>query len=224
MEMMKKSVLYIYLLIILLTVSSCTKTETEFYKNGRLKSQIQYRSGKEHGVSRYYHEVYGSMIMEAHMKNGKKEGEYTRFYFNGKKEYQATYTNDILNGLERSWTKEGQLVSETHFKDGKKEGPHAAWYENGVLMAKGAFKNDLEDGVWNIFDTRGFLIGEATFKEGSGEQIAYDKNGVLERKTNFKKGLRNGLETYYNRSGDVIKTIEYLDDRIVKINGQIVEQ
>lgn len=220
---MKKNVLYISLLIILLTIASCTKTKTELYKNGRLKSQIQYRSGKEHGVSRYYHEVYGSMIVEAHMKNGKKEGEYSRYYFNGNREYQAFYTNDVLNGIERSWTKEGQLVAETHFKDGKKDGPYAAWYENGVQMAKGAFKNDLEDGEWEIYDQRGVLIGEAKFKEGDGEQLAYDQNGILERKTTFKKGLRSGLENYYNPSGKVIKTILYQEDRILEINGKKVE-
>lgn len=221
---MKKGVLYISLLIILLSVTSCTKTKTELYKNGGLKSQIQYRFGKENGVSRYYHEVYGSMIAEAHMKNGKKEGEYARFYFNGNREYQAFYKNDVLNGIERTWNKEGQLISETYYKDGKKNGSYNTWYDNGVLMAKGAFKNDLEEGKWQIYDQRGLMIGEATFTGGSGIQMAYDKNGVLERKTTFKKGLKNGEEIYYAPSGEVVKTILYKDDLIMEINGQKVER
>ena len=221
---MKKGVLYISLLIILLSVTSCTKTKTELYKNGGLKSQIQYRFGKENGVSRYYHEVYGSMIAEAHMKNGKKEGEYARFYFNGNREYQAFYKNDLLNGIERTWNKEGQLLSETYYKEGKKNGAYTSWYDNGEMMAKGAFKNDLEEGKWQIFDQRGLLIGEATFTGGSGIQMAYDKNGVLERKTTFKKGLKNGEEIYYAPSGEVVKTILYKDDLIMEINGQKVER
>jgi len=221
---MKKGVLYISLLIILLSTASCTKTKTELYKNGGLKSQIQYRFGKENGVSRYYHEVYGSMIAEAHMKNGKKEGEYNRFYFNGNREYQAFYKNDVLNGIERTWNKEGQLISETYYKDGKKNGAYSSWYENGVMMAKGAFKNDLEEGKWQIFDERGLLMGEATFTGGSGIQMAYDKNGVLERKTTFQKGLKNGEEIYYAPSGEVVKSILYKDDLIMEINGQKVER
>ena len=221
---MKKGVLYISLLIILLSTVSCTKTKTELYKNGGLKSQIQYRFGKENGVSRYYHEVYGSMIAEAHMKNGKKEGEYARFYFNGNREYQAFYKNDLLNGLERTWSKEGQLLSETYYKDGKKNGAYTSWYDNGEMMAKGAFKNDLEEGKWQIYDQRGLMIGEATFTGGSGIQMAYDKNGVLERKTTFKKGLKNGEEIYYAPSGEVVKTILYKEDLIMEINGQKVER
>ena len=221
---MKKGVFYISLLIILLSTASCTKTKTELYKNGGLKSQIQYRFGKENGVSRFYHEVYGSMIAEAHMKNGKKEGEYSRFYFNGNREYQAFYKNDVLNGIERTWNKEGQLISETYYKDGKKNGAYSSWYENGVMMAKGAFKNDLEEGKWQIFDERGLLMGEATFTGGSGIQMAYDKNGVLERKTTFQKGLKNGEEIYYTPSGEVVKTILYKDDLILEINGQKVER
>lgn len=222
--MMKKGVLYISLLIMLLTITSCTKTKTELYKNGGLKSQIQYRFGKENGVSRYYHEVYGSMIAEAHMKNGKKEGEYARFYFNGNREYQAFYKNDVLNGIERTWNKDGQLLSETYYKDGKKNGSYTSWYENGVMMAKGAFKNDLQEGKWQIFDQRGLIIGEATFTGGSGIQMAYDKNGVLERKTTFKNGMKNGEETYYTPIGEIVKTLLYQDDRIMEINGQKVER
>ena len=221
---MKKGVLYIYLLIIMLSVTYCTKTKTELYKSGRTKSQIQYRFGKEDGVSKYYHEVYGTLIAEAHMKKGKKEGEYARFYFNGNREYQATYKNDILNGRERTWSKEGQKLTETNYKEGKKNGEYTSWYENGVMMAKGAFLNDLEEGKWQMFDQRGLLIGEATFTEGSGIQLAYDRNGVLERKTTFVKGQKNGEEIFYTPSGEIVKTILYKEDHIIEVNGQKVER
>jgi uncharacterized protein len=219
---MKKILSLIIFVIILFSVTSCTKTKTELFENGRVKSQIQYRFGKEDGISRFFNPVYGTKMLEVHMKKGKKEGEMLRFYFNGNQEYHAFYKNDQLNGKERNWNLSGQLLSETNYLNGKKEGSYFSWHENGVQFAKGAFKNDLQEGKWEIYDERGLLIGEATFKQGSGVQNSYDKNGILNRKTTFKNGLKDGPEIHYSSDGTVIKTVLFKNDRIIEVNGKSI--
>lgn len=207
------------LLFIVLTVSllvtSCTKTKYEYYPNGLLKSETQYRNGKEHGITKYFNKNYGTVIMEAYMVRGQKHGSFKRFYFNGNIEYEANYNYDVLDGIERNYTQQGQMISETTYKNGVKEGPHSTWYENGVLLSKGAYKNDLQEGEWLFYDERGFLMGEAHFTEGSGEQIAYDHNGVKARVTTYSKGVKEGPETYYNPDGTVEKVVQFHEDRIV---------
>ena len=221
---MKKGVLYISLLIILLSVASCTKTKTELFENGRVKSQIQYRFGKENGISRYFHPVYGSKIMEVQMKKGKKDGELSKFYFNGNREYQDFYKNDIIEGTERTWAKTGQILSETHYVKGKKEGSYSSWYENGVNFAKGSYKNDLPDGKWEFFDQRGMLIGESNYVMGTGTQTHFDANGNMSIKTSFKNGLKDGPEIHYNPDGTVLSTTIYQNDRIIEVDGKPVNK
>lgn len=205
----------IFFVITTLLITSCTKTVNEFYPSGSIKSQIQTRNGKEHGLSKYYNETYGGVELEVMMKNGMKNGLMKRYYFNGNLEYEANYVNDKIDGLERMFSKTGQLVAETTYKNGIKEGPYQSWHENGVQFAKGTFKNDLQEGKWEYYDERELLMGEATFSQGTGEQLAYDKNGALQRRTSFKNGKKDGDETFYSPSGDIIKVNVFREDRIV---------
>ncbi len=221
---MKRIFSFLLVLTLLLSVTSCTKTKTELFENGMVKSQIQYRFGKENGISRYFHPVYGSKIMEVQMKKGKKEGELSKFYFNGNREYLAFYKNDLLEGIERTWDKSGQILSETHYVKGKKEGTYNSWYENGVNFAKGSFKNDLPDGKWEFFDQRGMLIGEANYNMGTGNQTHFDVNGNIRIKTSFKNGLKDGPEIQYNPDGTVLSTTIYQNDRIIEVDGKPVNK
>lgn len=213
MKLAKTVILFI---IVSLLVTSCTKIVNDFYPSGRLKSQIQFRNGVEHGVSKYYNENYGSLVMEVTMKKGKKDGPFNRFYFNGNLEYEAHYVNDELEGIERTYTQVGQMITETTYKKGIKDGPYHSWHENGVQFSSGAYKNDQQDGKWEFYDERGLLMGEANFKEGTGEQLAYDQNGLLKRKTLYRSGMKEGEETHYFPDGKIEKILVYREDRIVE--------
>lgn len=205
----------IFFVIATLLITSCTKTVNEFYPSGRIKSQIQTRNGKEHGVSKYFNETYGGVELEVMMKNGMKNGLMKRYYFNGNLEYEANYIKDKLDGIERTFSKTGQMLTETTYKNGIKEGPYQSFHENGAQFSKGAFKNDLQEGKWSFYDERELLIGEATFSNGTGEQLAYDKNGVLQRRTFYKNGKKDGEETFYSPTGEVIQVNVFKEDRIV---------
>jgi uncharacterized protein len=213
---MKLSKTIILFLIASFLITSCTKTVVDYYPSGRIKSQIQYRNGKEDGVSKYFNENYGSVVLEINMKKGMKEGSLKRFYFNGNLEYEANYINDQLDGIEKNYTKKGLIVTETMYKKGIKDGPYRSWHENGVQFTIGAYKNDLQNGKWEFYDERGFLMGEATFNMGTGEQFAYDQNGVVKRKTLYKKGMKEGEETYYLPDGSIEKVLVFKEDRITE--------
>lgn len=221
MKLIKTIFLFV---IVTLLITSCTKTVNELYPSGRLKSQIQYRNGKEHGVSKYYNETYGVVELEVTMKKGIKNGPMKRFYFLGSLEYEANYVNDKIDGVERMFTNTGQMIAETTYKNGLREGSYQSWHENGVQFTKGAYKNDLQDGKWEVYDERGHLIGEATFSNGNGEQLAYDFNGILQRKTLFKNGKKDGDETFYAPSGDIIKVTVFKEDRIVEVRENLIEK
>ena len=52
-----------------------------------------------------------------------------------------TYKNGKLNGLCRSWYKNGQLSKEMNYKDDMVDGLNKWWHENGLLQRMENYKN-----------------------------------------------------------------------------------
>jgi antitoxin component YwqK of YwqJK toxin-antitoxin module len=220
---MKKNRLILALFCTLFLLTSCIKTKYEFYPSGKLKSETHYRFGKETGTTTYYHSWYPTKIMEIQMKRGKRNGIFIKRYFDNNVEVVAYYKNDLLEGRETHYFKNGKPSMEVFYTKGIKNGDITTWYSSDVVRETGAFVNDLFDGEWEYFDERGLIIGEGTFSEGTGLRTSYDEMGNLQYETNYVNNLKDGLETHFLPSGDVEKTLLFKEDRIIEINGFPVE-
>ena len=89
------------------------------HPDGEVKALLQFRNGKQHGLSTFFHE-------------------------NGSKDAECFYLNDKKNGLEKSWYNNGQISGKAHWINGKRDGIAQSWYENGqkkleVFYKKGEF-------------------------------------------------------------------------------------
>jgi len=215
--------LFLALLCTLFLAAGCTKVKYEYHNNGRLKSETHYRCGKETGTTVYYHFWYPTKTMEIEMKRGKKHGKFIQRYFNNNLESVAYYKNDLLDGVEIYYYKNGQISMETHYTMGVKNGSVTTWHSNGVIAESGAFVNDLFDGDWENYDERGLLIGEGSFVKGTGKRVMYDYMGRLQTETNYVNNEKEGLETHFSPSGEIEQTILFKEDRIIEINGISVE-
>jgi len=211
--------LFLILFCALVLITSCTKVKREYHDNGKLKSETHYRCGKETGTTIYYHHWYPIKTMEIEMKRGKKHGKFTKRYFNNNVELIAYYKNDLLEGVETHYYKNGQRSMETHYTKGVKNGPVTTWHSNGMMKETGTFVNDLFDGDWENYDERGLLTGEGSFVKGTGKRTTYDYMGRLESETNFVNNKKEGLETYFLPSGEIERTYLFKEDRIIEING-----
>jgi len=161
--------------------------------------------------------------MEIEMKKGKKNGKFTKRYFDNNVEVIAYYKKDLLDGVETHYYQNGQSSMKMHYTMGVKNGPITTWYYNGVIKETGTFVNDLFDGSWENYDERGMLTGEGSFEEGAGKRITYDYMGRLLSETNFVNNQKEGLETHFSPSGEVEKTYLFKEDRIIEIDGVPVE-
>jgi len=210
----------IYITAILFLTTGCTKTKEEHYPNGKLKSKIEYRFGKENGKMIYYDENYGTKTLEISMKNGKKEGKLTRYFANGNIETEAMYKNNIQEGKEIVYDIRGNKIVETTFLHGIKNGTYMSWHEKDMIREKGNFLNDKFDGQWFYYDERGFLVGEGDFSNGNGILISYDNQGNLSRKSTYKNNLKDGPEIYFTQNGDTTKIIYFQNDRIKSVDNK----
>ncbi len=222
---MSKSFSIIPFLAILMVFSSCTRTEKNYYPDGAVQSIIKYKGKKEHGKSTYFFNRPNTVEMEVEMRNGKRNGEFRRYFVNGLLDTQCTYVNDSIDGIETMYLANGVKSQETTYSHGKKHGPHKAYHIDGSLKIEGGFANDMFDGDWNYYDERGVLVGEGSFKDGTGEVAFYYPTGQTERVTHYVKNHKDGKESFYTKSGAVYKEVEYKADRIVseKVDSTLVK-
>jgi len=216
---MKKIYLLLTLFSILALFSACNKVKREYYQNGKVKSETHYRFGKETGTTTYYHHWYPTKKMEITMKRGKRNGKMIQRFFDNNIELVAYYKNDLLEGAETYYYKNGNRSTLTHYSKGKKNGTATAWYANGDIKESGTYVNDLVDGDWVNYDERGLLRGEGAFDKGTGKRITYDEIGRLQCETNFVNNKKEGLETHFLPNGEIEKTYLFKEDRIIEIDG-----
>ena len=212
---MKNLTRIIIVTAIALAGASCTHTETTQYPDGRIQSAIQYKGKKEHGKTVYYYQNPNIVEMEVEMRNGKRNGEFNRYYKNGALDTHCVYENDSIEGVETMFTPNGCKSQETTYLHGRKNGPHKAYHLDGSVKIEGGFQNDMFDGEWNYYDERGIPVGNGTFKNGDGEVTFYDKNGRPVRTTHYKQNKKDGPEVYYTPSGEVWREITFRQDRII---------
>ena len=69
-----------------------SEVKRKYWKNGKLKSEIHYKSRKREGLSARWHKN-GNKQFETHYKNGKKEGLETWWYESGAKLKELHFEN-----------------------------------------------------------------------------------------------------------------------------------
>ena len=101
--------------------------EVEFYEDGELK------------LVRYKNE------------DGRLDGLYTEWYWNGQKKSEGTYKDGQVDQDFNSWYNNGVKKFEGSFKDGKKDGLFTWWYGNGKKEYEGTYKDGKKISVkeWN---------------------------------------------------------------------------
>lgn len=209
-----KTKLFLFI-ILLVSITSCTKTEKTYYPDGHVQSIVTYKFGKEHGKTLYYYDTPNTLEIEVTMKRGKRHGDFKRYFKNGLLDTHCQYVNDSIEGNEVSYTANGEKSQEFTYVSGKKNGPHKAYYISGDIKIEGNFKNDLFDGDWKYYDERGIMIGEGTFNEGAGSVTFYNEHGHPLRETHYKNNKKEGKEIFFSPTGSIYKTIVFKQDRII---------
>ncbi|MFA8434056.1 MAG: toxin-antitoxin system YwqK family antitoxin [Marinifilaceae bacterium] len=109
------------------TSSDSERIEEEVVQDGvvkkfdvqhRLVSEVTYKDGMRHGITRYY-------------------------YSSGALSDEIMYINDLKNGIAKKFHKNGKIYSLTPYFQGKKEGVQKKFYSNGKLWAETPYRKGL---------------------------------------------------------------------------------
>nr|WP_294893977.1 toxin-antitoxin system YwqK family antitoxin [uncultured Pedobacter sp.] len=117
------------------------------YANSTDTAEIKsYLNGKEDGEWLKYYED-GKLKEKRFFKNGLKEGPYLAWWQNGKKQLQFNFVNDEYEGVCSQWNKDGRLIQQMTYKKGYEEGPQKMFYDNGKVRSNYIIKNGRRFGL-----------------------------------------------------------------------------
>ena len=167
---------------------------------------------KEDGVKQgHWKEFYtdGTLKAEGDYKDDKKTGEWKYFYPDGILEQAGKYTSSgKFTGKWKWFFQSGQLMLEEEYLNGMKDGTHIEYNESGKIVEEGDFVKDLEDGAW--FSYSGDYLERGTYRDGlrNGKWVSYNLapretqvDSVLIFTGNFIEDNPDGKHFYYWDNG-----------------------
>lgn len=91
---------------------------------------------------------------------GQKQLYKETHYFPEEKKYiEGTYDEFTRrDGKWTSWYENGKKNSQGTYENGKLQGKYTVWHPNGKVFYEGKYKNGVKTGTWTYYDTLGHVI------------------------------------------------------------------
>jgi antitoxin component YwqK of YwqJK toxin-antitoxin module len=151
-----------YKMLFLLLIVSCNSTKSiksEFWDNGKIKSEIEYIDGAKTGKAIFWHEN-GIKEKEQYFRNGKVVKEQRIWSNSGiiqEESLNIEVDTFVIFEPQNNWD-----VTTVSLKYDNK-----IYYKNGQLKESGYILYGKKDGTWNNWDSLGNLIKVIEYKEDS---------------------------------------------------------
>ena len=180
----------------------------DFYPNGQLRYEGQFKNDKCKGTFRYYDEQGRLKATNEFDKSGERALNKT-YASNGRIVATGYYLNQKKDGEWKYYdANSGQLRLVEDNKDGKVHGWSRIYNpENGVLAEKTQFVEGQPVGQCMKYSYTGTLIMECQYHNGlldGPTRIYYPSTASLKEEGQYSKGEKSGIWKTYNEDGDVI--------------------
>ncbi|RYE25762.1 MAG: toxin-antitoxin system YwqK family antitoxin [Sphingobacteriales bacterium] len=159
---------------------------------GRVQYIENYKNEKLEGPRKVFDpERAGRMVETSYYSDGKKHGNYTKWYGNGQVQETGAYVYDVRDGVSTWYNESGVKSVEYSYRDGKLDGNASTYYGNGKVSAYGRYTNNLQTGEWKEYAENGSLQADGMYKDGEkdGAWKEYDKEGKLVKTVTYKNGV-----------------------------------
>ena len=117
-----------------------TGKQTEYYANGNLKYEVNYKNGKKDGLETFWYNS-GAMYIQTNYINDLEDGTWNQWYESGQLKLDAQYKNGKEHGHFQSWFANGKKRSEANFFEGKKTGIETYWYDTGEKKSETVYED-----------------------------------------------------------------------------------
>jgi antitoxin component YwqK of YwqJK toxin-antitoxin module len=140
----------------------------------------------------------GQLKRLGYLNDGAKDGPWTSWHENGRKQLEIRYEKDVMHGIMSTWYPNGQKKGTGRIKDGEMDGRWEEWYENGwkSKVQSCDFGKLISATVWK---PDGEKCPVSNVVNGNGELIDYNEDGTIEKRYTIKDGV--GIDDS-NRTGE----------------------
>jgi antitoxin component YwqK of YwqJK toxin-antitoxin module len=123
----------------------------KFYSySGLLLNDLNYKDNKMHGSCTWYHATTGRIRVSANYFDGKRDGEFETFFFNGQTQASGEYNY------------------------GKRSGTWTYYYSTtGETRATGLYINGRQSGQWKYYQSNGKLLRTVEYVNGQAIKTTY---------------------------------------------------
>lgn len=183
---------------------------TEYYKNGKIKIQGNYKEGRRNGEFKTFLKnsksagsvIYkdGKIIKSTLIKSMKDNASFSPIsYVNYDLDTYSIGKVDFPNKLLKTYY--------MYNKKGVLNGDSIKYYEEGNIKSIIPFKNNIVDGLTISYYENGNIKEEVHYKNDkmNGEAKSYDENGKLNGRTIFKDDIK--LEEEVHKENEILKIL-----------------
>ena len=179
----------------------------DFYHNGQLRYEGQFKNDKCKGVFRYYDEQGNLKATNEFDKSGEKALNKT-YAPNGRLMATGYYLNQKKEGEWKYYDpSSGQLRLVENNKAGKVHGWSRLYNpQNGALAEETQYVEGQPEGQCRKFSDTGILLQECQYRNGllNGPTKSYYPSSVLKEEGQYADGQKVGVWKTYNEDGDII--------------------
>jgi antitoxin component YwqK of YwqJK toxin-antitoxin module len=199
------------------------ETNTEKFKDGktRIERQIAYFSDDHFEADGTYKEYYpnGQLFCEGQYKRGRQHGEWTYYFDNGKVNRKANFNEGKPDGPRDVYRADGTLSAKRGFSDGLRDGDWITYDASGKKpLAEEHYIKGKADGVWKYWYPDGKQKLQISLKDGKqhGVRTEWGETGEKRFEANYVDGKLHGTATRWFPDGR--KIVQTYD------NGKLMSQ
>jgi antitoxin component YwqK of YwqJK toxin-antitoxin module len=184
-----------------------TNTDEKF-KDGkvRIERQIAFFSDNHFEADGTYKEYYpnGQLFVEGQYKRGRQDGEWTYYFDNGKVNRKAFFKGGKPDGPRDIFRADGTLSAKRGFADGLRDGDWVTYDAKGTKpLAEEHYVKGKADGTWKYWYPDGKQKLQIALKDGKqhGPRTEWDDKGAKRFEANYVEGKLHGTATRWFPDG-----------------------
>lgn len=195
----------------------------ETYKEGELKSGLQFEAGKPKSTPIQFNKgpftmknFEGSVLVKGQYEKGKQKGEWNYYYASGVLKLKENYKNGMQEGLAHSYDTDTRLSSISNYVNDTLSGVYES-YDSGKLQNVYNYTKGKLNGPEKTFLPDGSLSSEGFYINGDlyAKRYSYWLNGNIKEITKYVEDTPVFMEIY-NPDGKKASEIDYTNK-----NGKI---
>lgn len=154
------------------------------FNEGQLFSITQYQNGVADGEVKLL-SANGKVHCRYTVHDGKKNGEEWEYHPTEKPKLMLTWSDDQIQGMVKTWYKNGGLESQREMTGNKKHGICLAYYHSGEPMLMEEYENDRL--IKGSYFKKGEHAPVSTIEAGDGVATLYNPDGQFLKKVNYER-------------------------------------